>query len=282
MSKRLLSALLIIILLIGHSSCSIFKRGARKKDKESAAKIITDTTAAGNNKPVDNLSPEKRTLINALTPLWNKRIEFSTFSGKAKMHYEGKGQKQEFTTNFRIKKDQIIWASVTALGGIVQVARVYITPDSIKLINYLEKQLMTMPLSEASKVLPVPADFSTLQNLIIGNVLRPDGRLTDATDFGGTLSIQAEEKDLTQQVTYNKADSTIRSLQLRSADQNGPAGMVQYGNYENVNNQKFSTSRAINVINAGEQYYLDMNFNNVEFDKNLDYPFSIPKNYTRK
>jgi hypothetical protein len=40
--------------------------------------------------------------------------------------------------------------------------------------------------------------------------------------------------------------------------------------------------RAVNVVNGGEMYYLDMDFNKAEFNQPVDFPFSIPKNYKLK
>jgi hypothetical protein len=197
------------------------------------------------------------------------------------MHYAGMGQKQEFTANIRIQKDKIIWVNVTALGGIVNVARVYITPDSIFLINYLQREAHRMHISQANKLLPAPVDFNIMQNLILGNALSQAGQAMDARDFGGTLSIETEDGGIKQLVSYNKTDSTMRTLQMRTKN-NQTEGMIQYGNYDLVSGRRFSTSRAVSLSNAGEPYYLDMNFNSAEFDQSTDFPFSIPKNYTLK
>ncbi len=216
-----------------------------------------------------------------IMPLLKKEIPFTTFSGKAKMHFKGMGQNQQFSANVRIKKDKIIWVHVTALGGFVPVARIYITPDSIQLVNYLQKEAMKLPIEQAVKVLPAKVDFTMLQNLLVGNALKTKGKPVSASDQGGTLRLQTVTSDLVQEVTYNKADSNLRSLQMRTTD-NRTEGMIQYGNYGDASGRQFATSRAINLSNAGEPYYLDMNFSSAEFDTDVDFPFSIPKSYTLK
>jgi len=279
------------------AACATGKKPVRKNvriDKNAITKRYgansVDTGAAMGNQVTGTqpapssigLNDKKKELIKVLLPLWNRQLNFRTFSGKAKMHYDARGQKQDFTAHIRIAKDKVIWVSITALGGVVNVARAYITPDSIMMVNYLNKEAYRMPITSASKLLPAPVDFSTLQNLIVGNVLRQVGKPTDATDFGGTMSLQMEDQGIIQQAAYNKTDSSLRSMQILSHDDKGPTGMIQYGNYENVGQYRFAGSRVINVSNNGEPYYMDMNFNGVEFDNNLDYPFSIPKSYTIK
>lgn len=283
-----------LIAIIVFASCGVGKKPVRKNVKIDKYKITQRygpngvDTIGGNTavklpkEPKPKLNDQKKELITNLMPIWQREINFSSFSGKAKMHYQARGQKQEFTAHFRINKDKAIWVNITALGGMMNVARAYITPDSIFMVNYLQKEAYRKPISEVNKLLPAPVDFYIMQNLIIGNVLKKQGKPTDATDFGGSLSIQVEDGNVVQNVTYNKADSSMRSLQILSKDEKGPTGMIQYGSYELVDGRNFSGGRVINVSNNGEPYYMDMNFGNVEFDKSLEMPFSFPKNYTLK
>ena len=295
-SLRSIFYILGCVTILLSSSCKAGKQPVRRQvkivDNKSYGIITVDTLGAPattakaadtatREKTSPALNSDKLAVIEKLKPLLQNQISFSTFSGKAKMHYQAQGQKNEFTANFRIKKNEVIWVAVQALGGLVNVARVYVRPDSVFVINYLEREVYKMPIADINKLLPVPVDFATMQNLIIGNVIDKDGTPTDATDFGGTMSIQLQDKDLLQQITYNKADNTMRTLQMQTSD-NGTQGMIQYGNYEDVNGRKFSTSRVINLSNNGEPYYMDMNFNGFDFDKEQDYPFSIPKGYKLK
>ena len=71
---------------------------------------------------------------------------FTTFSGRAKsvLAINGK-ERYDVTANVRIVHDEAIWISVTALMGI-EVARVLITPDSVKIINRLQAEYIKKPL----------------------------------------------------------------------------------------------------------------------------------------
>lgn len=223
----------------------------------------------------------KQMLMTALAPLLQNEIVYTTFSGKAKMEYASKDGKKEFTAFIRIRKDSAIWVNVTAAAGMVSVARIYITPDSLFLLNHLQKEAYKMAVADAGKLLPIPVSFSLVQNLFIGNLLQKGGSMKDATDFGGTWTVDVEDGDMLQQIGFNKADSTIRTVQMRSKD-DAVQGMMQYGSYQNTNERKFSTERTLNITNAGEQHYLEMSFNKAEFDQPIEVPFNIPKNYQLK
>lgn len=272
------------------TSCQTNKQPVRKNlwfEKKYAIKErfgvnTVDTPGGGMREEiVKEPNGQKQLLMTALAPLLMNEIDYKTFSGKAKMHYASNDQKQEFVSHIRIHKDSVIWVNVTAAAGMVSVARIYITPDSLFLLNHLQKEVHKLAIADANKLLPIPVNFALVQNLLIGNLLKKGGTATDATDFGGTWTLSVVDTDMDQQIGFNKTDSTIRSLQMRTKD-DSVQGMVQYGAYENTNGRKFATERVLTISNGGEPHYLDMNFNKAEFDLPVELPFSIPKNYKLK
>ena len=220
-------------------------------------------------------------MIDMLAPVWASRRQYNTFSGKAKVHYGAEGNDQEFTANFRIRKDSMIWVAISAMGGMVQAARVCVTPDSLKLINYLQKEVICLSIKDAAKLLPTDVDFKSLQSLILGEPLAA-GAIMDASGFGTTWSIDAKDKNYLQHVTYAKSDTSMVSAEIKTVAPNGPQAMMEYGDYQNAGSLKFAQKRVMNIQNRNEIYSIDMDFSNVQFDQALEYPFNLPKNYTRK
>jgi hypothetical protein len=312
--NKITSGLCAVVLITGMAGCNLFKKSSHKQANvpqiDSAATIAV-TDSAGNpvtdatvlvprasdsmNAFVDSmvkadagqqatLSPEKQQLITGLLPLWNSRLEYNTFSGKAKVRLESPKDKQDFTATIRMEKDKKIWISIVALG-VFEAARVLITPDSIFVVDRLHKDVMIRSFKDAGKLLPVAVEFSTLQGLLIGDALHASADMpTDATAFGGGISLDVHTNEYQQQLTYNKADSSIRQQQLRvgSDSAKGTLLLMQYGNYSVVDNRRFSSERTINVQDTTGQTHIEMQFNRAEFDKELEYPFSVPSKYTRK
>jgi hypothetical protein len=272
--SRLGVGIITLLLLINLPACKVGRKPTHKRPIVDSAAIARTQDSM---KTV-TLNREKEQLVATLTPIWAKQIAFNTFSAKVKAHYDGPDQKSDFTANIHIQKDKAIWAHVTALG-MVNVARIMITPDSFKMINYLQNKVTLMSLKDAQGQLPVPVDFQVLQNMIMGNVLKQSGKVTDATDFGGTWTLHTDDDDYIQQYAYNKSDSTIRSGQLMAKKIAGSHGVIQLGNYELSNGRKFSTSRSMNMVADGQIHILDMNFNKVDFDEPVEFPFTIPKKY---
>ncbi len=221
-----------------------------------------------------------RQLIDQLTPVWKSRLEYKSFTGKARMYMSGPDDNEEFTAHIRVRKDSVIWINITAMGGI-SFAKVFITRDSFFMLNHLQKTAICVPLSSAVKVLPTKVDFSSLQNLILGEPLR-DGVITSVTATVELWDLLVLDSTYIQQVEYSKADSTMKTAVLRTQKPGGPVATTKYSDYETVDNRRVSTGRELSIRNGNDLYSLDMHFTKIDFDQQLDYPFSIPKSYTIK
>lgn len=276
----------VVVVLSGcFGSCSFRKLVAGKKPEvyvwnadsvarmDSAAKVLAADSAA---LVVDSAAILHK-MVDEVTPLWTSRLQYRTFSGKAKMHMEAPDDKQDFTAHFRIKKDSIIWINITALGGI-SFARIYVTPDSFFLLNHLQKTAMCIPLASAAKILPARIDFASLQNLITGEPLR-DGEITGVANAADKWVLHVEDTSYIQEVTYSKGDSTMSAAQLLTYAPNGPKAITRYNKYQRADGRRVSTDRVLNLQNGNDFYKLEMDFNKVNFDEQLEFPFSIPKNY---
>lgn len=285
----------IPLLLLVFASCKPGKKLARK------SKTVTDTTVVDTvvvpPAQIELFDAEKQNIpelpgdttgtepgveppVPSEQPFINNGISFTTFKGKAKMTYSGSGMSQDFTANIRMAKDSIIWIHITAGMGLVNVARILITPDSFSLLNYLDKSGMKLHISEANQLLPAQVDFKTLQSFIIGEVLQtPYQRVAGTSDMGDTWVMDIQGLNTNQVVNYSKADSTINNLQVLSTN-GGFAGVIQFGNYTIVSSRRFALNRDININSNNELHHLDMIFNNAGFDEVLDFPFAIPDSYS--
>src|ERR1043165_3661696 len=194
--------LLAVTLAWGVSSCNFYRRiTGRKKAKvedSTAVAIIADTLKpkidsavvkidSTTKVPVTPVDTAELVLLQALLPHWNTKTSWTTFSGKAKMHYEGKGSSYDFTSVIRMENGKSLWLSASILGGMVEAARILITPDTIRIMNRLNKEVTILPFSAADSLLPVHADFNSLQALIIGDVLQRQDQPNAAKDTAGAL-----------------------------------------------------------------------------------------------
>ncbi len=282
------------VLLLVFASCKPGKKLARKDKVSDSTIVVADTAAipqpqtdivdlkADGHIIMEEVAVDTANIAPAINSefLVNNATAFNTFKGKAKMNYGNGNMGQEFTANIRMAKDSIIWIHITAGMGLVNVARILITPDSFRMVNYLDKSGLALHISEANQLLPAEIDFEILQSFIIGEIFKtPHQQVMRTRDAGNFWTVDISGLNTNQLANINKADTTLQTLQVMSSD-DGFSGVIYFADYTLVNSRKFSTSRTIDINSANQLHHLDMNFNNASFDEEIDFPFVIPDSYT--
>jgi hypothetical protein len=102
--------------------------------------------------------------------LAQNEFKFQHLSLKAAVQLYQKGRKTPFKANIRIRKDSIIWVSITPVLGI-EVARIMITTDSIKVINRLERNYFIGDYDYINKRFNIDLEFATIQSILVGNAI---------------------------------------------------------------------------------------------------------------
>lgn len=92
---------------------------------------------------------------------------YKTLTWKAEVDLDQNGKKNSFKVNARLKKDSIIWMSITPALGI-EVARVCLTVDSVKLVNKLDKKYFLGTYDYLSSKFGVDINYNLIQNALTG------------------------------------------------------------------------------------------------------------------
>jgi hypothetical protein len=87
------------------------------------------------------------------------------------------GESQSFKANIRIKRDSIIWISISPALG-VEMVRVIITPDSVWYVSKVpnDKHYYLGDFGVIKAIVKIDVDFQMIQNLLIGNAILMDKR----------------------------------------------------------------------------------------------------------
>jgi hypothetical protein len=267
---------LLIWIGSGASSCRSAKKITTAISKKDTSLRRSDTTAA------EDLHGDSLRYIRQLySHIESNIVDCETFSAKLKVHYEGSdGKDYEFNAFIRLRKDRVIWISINALLGI-EAFRAIITPDSVKILNKLDKVYQLRSVSYLQEMSHLPFDFNTLQSVVLGNPIYLDSNiLYYRKDIQG-ISILSIGPVFRNYLTLNN-DLTLKHSILDDVDQMQARSCdITYGDFERVDTILFSTYRKI-VISEKGRLDVEMNFKNIRFNENLDFPFTIPKNYKRK
>ncbi|QRR04271.1 DUF4292 domain-containing protein [Dyadobacter sandarakinus] len=236
---------------------------------------------------VDSSSATTKTSTEAAAPLAVKELQFDYLVAKSKFSF--KGRKQDFdntNVNIRMKRDSVIWMSVTGIG--FEVARGIITPDSIVFIDKIHKDYFVFTYEQLSKQYNFELNFPLLQAVIVGNMpfgQQPDARFVKENDF----YILKQIVDRLEVDNY-VAERTLKLSRLLATEvptQN--TFTLDYEDFRDVQGSLFPfVSQIMLNVRSGQEQAVNQTSMRLKHSKvelvsaSPGFPFSIPSSYKRK
>ena len=260
----------ILLAIITLASCRSTKKIQTAIEKKDTVETVTtpkiDTTQLINN---------------ALLTLKNNRIDYKTFSAKVDVDYRGGDDKHyDVNANLRMYKDSLIWISVNAVFGI-EAMRLLINKDSVFLLDKLNKTYLTRSIDYLQEVSGLPLTLSNLQDILAGNPVFIDSVVSYSND-NSTISLLSIGQTFKNLVTINGEKNVLVHSKLDDLDiTRSRTADLNYDDYENKKGKSFSSKRRITVAEKNK-LDISLNFKQYEFNDDLSFPFSIPKNYKQK
>lgn len=217
--------------------------------------------------------------------LINKHYEASfnqqTIDAKINAKYKDKNTSVSISIKLRLEKDKAIWMSATKLN--IPVAKLLITPTSVKYYEKLDKTYFEGDFSLLSKWLGTDLDFEKVQNLLLGQavlnlkkekydvqIINKSYELKPKQDnnlYGILFFINPKNYKLDKQEIVNPIKDQLLS--------------VSYPNYIEMAGEKFPKSIDIEVLDNKQITLINMEYKSVEFNKKLTFPFTIPSGYKK-
>jgi hypothetical protein len=208
--------------------------------------------------------------------------QFDYLSAKAKFRFEHDNNKIAASANFRIKKDSIIWLSISPALGI-ELARVLINSTNIYVIDRLNKCYYEYSFNELSKNYGFEFDFDMVQSVLLGNSITPyeNQDIEKTNDFFayvaarngynfhnyvGTRTMKLERLDVSDSSTKN----TIS---------------VSYADFDFVDSQIFPNNivAIVNYETGKPDTRIDILYNKLVIeDSPINFPFTVSNKYERK
>lgn len=205
-------------------------------------------------------------------------LDFYTFSGKAKTRVDLGEQSHDVTLNIRLERDKAIWVSVSAMLG-VEVARVMITPDSVKILNKLQGEYMAKPFKYIYHYVNEGMSFAVLQDVLMANVssrlLRTENvQVASATD---EFIVVGQQESLAYQYRINKENRPF-SFSLGELE-GGQSLEALYGNYEKTSGYNFPRNVALNMQSEELMLNIQLGYTRVSFNEPVSMPFTVSSRY---
>lgn len=207
-------------------------------------------------------------------------INFNTLAIKAKTDLTVDNNQHDVTMNIRIQKDQIIWVSITAFAGL-EVARAFITPDSIKILNRIENTYACRPFSFIHQFTSKEINFQTFQSILVGNAVSE--WVSDTTNMnidGGNTKLSGGGKSLSCNYLFNELNRPVQANLI--GENTAQSLLIHYADFAMISGK--SIPHSVNVQSRVDDRYIQLGLHYVKvgIDEALDFPFVVPKRFSVK
>lgn len=269
------------ITLLYISSCGTTRKAAhiqKQLNQHDTGKIIRVTP--------DLKTPELDTLHDILTRLDSQKIKnYTTFTAKLKLDYEGADNSASAAASIRLQKDSVIWVSLTGPFAI-EGYRIMIRPDSLVLMDKLKHVVMRRSIGYLEEIAQLPISFEDLQNIIIGNPLFTDGTIVSYRHIRNQwfASLQGDIFKNFIAVIRNNRKLILKNSRIENVTKGRKRTCaIEYGDYKAASEagKQFAASRKITLKDL-KKTEVKLEFKSYEFNQPVTFPFSIPKSYTEK
>ncbi len=211
-------------------------------------------------------------------------LEYENLSMKSKIKYKDENRDLKATANIRVRKDSVLWFSLTPGLGI-EAARGVVTKDSIIILDKIHKEYQVLKVSDLSEKYHFDFDLKLLESIIIGNLIWPITEEDDIKKEDGYFVVEKAEGDLSVMNYIGANSMKLERLQAVS-DTSKNALRIAYTEFlkeegkvipSEINmeiNYRSKRNRAKKVSKV-QIRHSKININK----ENLNFSFSIPDKY---
>jgi hypothetical protein len=224
------------------------------------------------------------TLPQAPKSLDIEEIDFGFMHGKARMVFRDDKREREVKANIRIRKDSVIWMTFSVVG--VQGGKALINKDSITVVSNVDKEYYVFDYKELSERFNFKIDYGVLEAAMLGNMVRPK-QTTDEIGREGEYDVLIQhENSVSIKNLINPIIRKIEKVELVESNTNNKL-MLEYNNFQPLGEKTLPYNGVVSVFyktTAGLiNNTITFEYNKIEIgDKELKFPFNIPKRYDRR
>jgi hypothetical protein len=213
-----------------------------------------------------------------------EEIDFDYFQGKARMVLRDANKEREVKANIRMRKDSVIWMTFSVIG--VQGGKALINKDSITIVSTVDKEYFVFPYSELSSRFHFNIDFDVVQAAMLGNPILPRSNRDDVVQESSMYLLKQNQSDVSIVNYVNAASMKIEKVEMKE-DASTNSLVINYSNFQPVGDKIFPYNGTINLFYKTLSGLLNttiiFEYNKAEVgDKELRFPFNIPKRYERR
>jgi hypothetical protein len=211
-----------------------------------------------------------------------EEIDFDYFQTRTKVRYSEGDKQVNGNAHIRIKKDSVIWFSVSPSVGL-EATRVMITRDTAIVINRMDKEYYIFNFEEISRYFNFKIDYELIQSILLGNLARPIDDNTKIAKDNNYYMVKQQSGPLDIQ-SYVLMDNKKIETVLINETETSNFITLKYSEFKETNEFLFPKICLVNLTYKAKKGPLvtsiNLQHNRAEIsDKPLKFPFNIPSKY---
>jgi Domain of unknown function (DUF4292) len=213
-----------------------------------------------------------------------QEIDFEYFHGKARMVFRDDKKEREVKAHIRIRKDSVIWMTFTVIG--VQGGKALINHDSVTVVSTVDKEYYVFNYAELSSRFNFEVNFYTIQSAILGNLISTRADVDKITS-GPSFNILEQQRGTVNVINYiNAASRKLEKVEMKEQNTSNSISL-NYSNFQPVGDKIFPFNGGVNILYKTVKGLVNtsitLEYNKAEVgDKELKFPFNIPRKYDRR
>ena len=225
--------------------------------------------------PILTIEPKKLSI---------EEIDFEYFHGKARINFKDDKKEREVKSTIRVRKDSLIWMTFSVVG--FQGGKALISRDSIVIVSTVDKEYYVFGYEEMSKRFKFKIDYSVIQAAFLGNLITPrlpEDNIVQETSFN---LLQQTRGAVSIKNYINTASTKLEKVEMKESEANNSL-IINYTNFQQVGSKIFPYNGVISLFYKTTAGVLN---NTITFeytkaevgDRELRFPFNIPRKYERR
>lgn len=222
--------------------------------------------------------------------------------------YENNKQKTSFKGHLRAVNGEKILLTFNKIN--VPVGKLYLTPDSVKFVNYMEKNYFMNNYDYLSGLLNIDLDFETINAIISNNAFsyRNDKHNNDFREFTSEIDSgmyvlrSIKDRKLNKIIRKGKDKKVDRLLKKLDEDQlilqtlyidgnfklrkvvlddqfNQRIATIDFSDFMQVGRQSYPGEINMSFISPEDQLKMKVKLSKLEMGKNMSFNFKVPDRY---
>lgn len=210
--------------------------------------------------------------------------EFEYLNTKTKIQYKDAENSVSTSATIRIKKDSIIWMSLSPILGI-EAARALITQDSMVLMNRLNKEYTVYHFKLLSEKFHFDITYQLIQSMILGNMPMEAQAENEIISSKQYYIVKQQNGPYAIENYISRELMKLKKVQMMEVPTKNSL-TLEYENYKPLAafSIPFNSFISFNYENGTELKSTEINIKHgrAELASALRFPFEIPSRYERK